>query len=1210
MGVLKVSTIRSLLVREPEREITGVIKVDDHDPARVWTELDEYVATEEIKGYFRDFVDRFIESRRGPGEDLCVWISGFFGSGKSHFLKALGYLLENRSLTGPGVTQVMSTEYLGEKFGLGSLTPLLTREFKTKALYVNLLDRDPARPAISRVIYRQLLKEKGLSTDFWVAAWEEDLMAMGKWDEFREWVRCHYGRSWEEERRLNADAVLTRALVHFLHDRYPEEVAARRALDDSKARFSEILPEMIAVQLRQEAEELDPQRGRFVVLLDEVGLYIGESQERVTDLNRLAEKVVQEGKGKVWLVATAQETLEELMPKLGVDQQVLAWLQDRFRLRFKLTPGNIEEVVAERLLKKSPEGTKVLREVHERLAGRLSAVVALQGVAGGRLDTQITWERFTRFYPLMPYAVILLQEAFSTLRQRSWGNEEVRRRLGGRERSMLQTIHAVLRGEGPLAAFAERQIGDLVTFDILYDAISSELSIIQSAHHDAIVNRLRSLNVDDGLPASQVTKALFLLQQVGEWLPTTLENVAAVLYSNMEGNVTAHREMVKRTLEALKSEGWVVEDRGRYRFLSPMEHDFEQEVWQHRPSPARKKEAVLGLLRELLEHFRYEHGERARTPQNVAITADGQVIKEAGELRVYLYSPVSGKEKEDALAESIAHPDILFCLAKEAPEFQRFLDRILAIENVLDALSGRPLVGEQERYMQELRQEKDDNRSWKLKELLERTFLGGSFFLGGTEIEPNGSRFVSALESILKQVAVNIFTEFIDVHVQREEDCTKILAWRPGASLPQVYQDLGLVGAQGINSACRAASQVLGELRRRQDEGLEMSGGVLAVHFEKKPYGWSHQLLRLILATLFKNGSISIKIDNQELTDPAHPRVHQVFESYRNFRLAVFKVLPAVDWRRARELYIGLTGGTVGETFEMVSAKVRELAREWSTEASRLTTRAHDLGFPASLANGCQAVAEVLAEIVRLDEPNARLRRFLEKETVLRENVPLFRRLKEFEPHFEGYRKLRELVRETAGWARELSGELHERWQALADGLGAPNIWDRYNELSASAIILSRAYQEGYNCRHAEVSCSAAEAMEELRSHPVFRNVGRGDFLRSLETLNCTGEPLASEALFCSRCGRRYEELMPEQVILTKEHLLAELDSLLAEREESVAQDQEASPAEPFVKEMVVARPGDLDGLLNEAKRYVRENLRGQQCFKVKITVTPEEGSR
>lgn len=1201
------STIRSLLAREPEREIVGVIKVDDHDPARVWTELDEYVATEEIKGYFRTFVDRFIESRRGLGEDLCVWISGFFGSGKSHFLKALGYLLENRLLAGPGGTQVLSTEFLGEKFGLGSLVPLLTREFKTKALYVNLLDRDPARPAISRVIYRQLLKEKGLSTDFWVAAWEEELAAVGKWEEFREWVRNQYGRSWEEERRLNADAVLTRALVHLLPDRYPEEVAARRALDDSKARFAEILPETIAVRLRQEAEELDPQRGRLVVLLDEVGLYIGESQERVTDLNRLAEKVVQEGRGKVWLVATAQETLEELVPKLGVEQQVLAWLQDRFRLRFKLTPGNIEEVVAERLLKKSPQGTRVLREVYERLAGQLSAGAVLQGVAGGRLDPRLTWERFVRFYPLMPYAIILLQEAFSTLRQRSWGNEEVRRRLGGRERSMLQTVHAVLRGEGPLAAFAERPVGSLVTFDLLYDAISSELSIIQSAHHHAITNRLRSLDVGEGLPAPQVAKALFLLQQVGEWLPTTVENVAAVLYLNIEGNVTAHREAVKRTLETLKAEGWVVEEQGRYRFLSPVEHDFEQEVWQHRPSPAAKKEAAVGLVRELLERFRYEHGERARTPQNVTLTADGQVIRETGELKVRLYSPLSGKEKQDVLAESVADPDTLFCLAREAPEFERMLERTLAIEKALDALHGRPLAGDQERYKQEIRREAEDNRSRRLPELLERAFLGGTFYLGGAESEPNGSSLASALENALKRIAANVFTEFIDVRVEREEDCAKILTWRPGAPLPQVYQDLGLVGAHGINAACRAASQVLGELRRRQGEGLEMTGGALAAHFEKKPYGWSHQLLRLILATLFKNGSVSVEVDNQELTDPAHPRVRQIFESYRNFRHAVFKVLPAVDWRRARELYIGISGNPVGETFEEVSDRIRELATAWSSEAARLADRARDLGLPQEVAEGCRMVAEVLAEIARLDDPNARLRRFLEKEGLLREKVPLFRKLKEFEPHFDGYRGLREFIRETAGWARDLSGELRARWQSLEQGLLSEDFWERYNELSAIAAVLRRAYQEDYDRRHAEVNRTAVEAVEELRRHPAFGDTGTGDFLQSVEGFNCPGEPLAAEALLCSRCRRRYEELTPAQVILVKGRLLAALDRLLAEK---TSGDLKPGPVEPFVKEAAVSQPGDLDALLEAAKSYIRENLRRQQRFKVKITVTPEEQGR
>jgi len=87
--------LRDLFEKEPDREIESVVKVTVHTPEIVRVELEEYVPTEEIKKSFRRIIEGFIETRRGYTEEVCVWLSGFFGSGKSHFLKVLGYLLDH-----------------------------------------------------------------------------------------------------------------------------------------------------------------------------------------------------------------------------------------------------------------------------------------------------------------------------------------------------------------------------------------------------------------------------------------------------------------------------------------------------------------------------------------------------------------------------------------------------------------------------------------------------------------------------------------------------------------------------------------------------------------------------------------------------------------------------------------------------------------------------------------------------------------------------------------------------------------------------------------------------------------------------------------------------------------------------------------------------------------------------------------------------------
>ncbi|MBC7106136.1 MAG: hypothetical protein H5T97_09355, partial [Firmicutes bacterium] len=325
--------VGDLLARDPFRPLESVVKITDHNPRKVWLEMNEYVPTETLKHHFREVLDTVVETRRGATERACVWVSGFFGSGKSHFIKVLGYLLEERGLEDQDGHRHPSTEFLCRKLGLDSFLPLLRRELRTKVIYINLLDHDPQsprRPTFSRLIYQKLLEQAGLSTEFWTAAWEKELQQLGKWEEFRTWVRQTYGRAWEDERRLHAEAVLKRALPLLFPNRYRTENEAAQAVQESKRATSDVSPSEVVAELRREAEGIDSQKGRLVLLLDEAGLYIGESTERLTDLNALAEQVVQQGAGRLLLIATAQEALADLVPRLTRDRHILEWLRDRF----------------------------------------------------------------------------------------------------------------------------------------------------------------------------------------------------------------------------------------------------------------------------------------------------------------------------------------------------------------------------------------------------------------------------------------------------------------------------------------------------------------------------------------------------------------------------------------------------------------------------------------------------------------------------------------------------------------------------------------------------------------------------------------------------------------------------------------------------------------------------------------------------------------
>jgi hypothetical protein len=1177
--------IKDILERDPFREIEGVIRITDHDPSRVWKEMDEYVPTEKVKSALRDILDTLLETKQGATERVCVWVSGFFGSGKSHFLKVLGYLLEDRELKDEDGHHHSSQEFLCRKFGLDNYLPMLQREFKTKALFINLLDCDPQRPelsTISRLILRSLMEAQGLSTDFWVAEWEKELRQLGKWDEFRNWVKQRFNRSWEEERRLNAEIVLKQALLVLLPDRYRSEEEADRAIQESKRRYSVVEPSRVANELVGFAKQIGENNGRVVVLLDEVGLYIGDNVSRLTDLNNMAEQAVQSGDGKILLIASAQEALRELVPRLTRDAQILNWLQDRFRTKVHLEPTEVQQVVAERLLKKTPNGSKEVNQLLMQKSGAIRSALTIDS----------SWQDpdFTAHYPCPPYSVRLIQDIMGSFHS----SVEEARRLSSAARSVLQLVHSILKGEGGVTCGAEQQIGWLIPLDLFFDSLRRTLSAIRSEQIIAF-DEIERLGEIDGLPVVRIAKALFLLQQIGTRYPCTVENLASALFDSTDLDINALREKVRNGLQKLQEAGWVAEEQGKYRFLTPAQHMLEQEVNSNYPTVAELKQAVVELLRRELGDLRYEHGE-IRRPLPVAISVDDETIREDEGLKVALYTPFADVPDDNVLGQSIADNKTLFWKASGDNEFEQALKRAVSVRKTLEQWRTRTLSDEQTGYKEQL--EREDSQLWdvRLPQLITSAFMRGRVFIGGQEIQPSGDGIEVVIRGQLRAIAQQVYTEFIDKRPARDEDCASILTWRPGSALPNIYLDLGLLTPdQQIMRDNRYLSIVKAEIQRRQKFGLDCSGRALIEHFEKPPYGWDPRLARLFIATLMKAGLIGVKYQNRDIPDPNDPQVRNVFSQAREFQRATFEVLPEVDWRKASELCSEIFGVIGGDTFERVASIVLEQTQHWCQSASQLAIRCSDNSLPTQLRDKCSRVVERLTAIAQIEEPNSRLRRFLEIIDELKQNLPTIRKLERFD--FDRYRTLRSFTQSVRGWDESLEEESAERWRRLSEGVNASDILDRWQSLQNDFAVLQGRYSDDYARRHSEFQGAIAKAIEELRKHPAFEcEPERAEnSLQPLKRLQCAEEGFPSEPEFvCRNCRCPFGQMSVEIVEIRRREIGKQLDSLLPPKG--------PQPFESLHIERIIEGEEGIEAIASEIRRYFAEAGRP---IKIKIDAEP-----
>ncbi|MBC7234010.1 MAG: hypothetical protein H5T68_12305 [Chloroflexi bacterium] len=930
----------------------------------------------------------------------------------------------------------------------------------------------------------------------------------------------------------------------------------------------------------------------MIVLLDEVGLYIGDSIQRLTELNGIAEQVVQQGGGKVMLIATAQEALTDLVGRLSADPQMLEWLKDRFRLRFGLGATQVPKVLANRLFAKRPEAVQELDALYDKHQGTLHTNLIL-GRDWGKAD----WRQQ---YPLPPYMVSLVQDIMAALR----GSVDEARRLSGSSRSMLKVAQAVLTGEGGMLAGSEQPLGWLASLDLFYDALKADLQTVRSEQARAI-EELQNLGEVGGLPLSRIGKALFLLQQVHQRIPCTPENVAAALVDSVDTDTNFLHQAVREGLAHLQKKGWVAEVDGQYRLLTPEEMSLERRVLQHYPSPAELQRGTAELLRDILRSFRFEHG-NIRRPLKVRIEFGAGVdpLFPDGELVVSLFSPFADESDDEVNGRSIAEPQTLLWQAAPDGELKGTLERALALKKTLSQLNSAPLTPAQGVYRTHLEQEAQSAWQVRLPQLVQSAFLHGRLLLEGKEFAPQGNDLQAVLRLYLHQLAEKVYYEFVDERPDRDDDIASILSWQPGRVLPAVYSRAGLVAKDNqIQHDSGLLAKVKEELRRRESYAQGCRGADPLAHFEAKPYGWDPRLVRLLVATLFKAGLVRLQVGGSTVDDPADPRAAATFLKEQDFKKALFAYQGEVDWRKAAEWCSKLFGVPTADTFQNTAQKVQEQAEKWSDRAEELATRCRDNRLPSMLANACDAVQRELSQVAGISDPAALLRRFLDCAAGLSDEMRLVRHLDTFD--FSTFRKMVEWVAEASDWGQMQSGQTAQRWQRLQTALGAADMLDRWEQMAEDFADLQNRFQTDYEKRHALFQEWVARALEEARTHRAFKQSPQEaeDKLTTLSKLVCPGptEGEVSRAP-CPLCKRRFEMLsdwyVQEKQAETRQQLDALLPSLVCEKKEHL---------EPMELHVTVRDEAELRALYERLEGYRQQA--GGAPIEVQVTAHPmEEG--
>ena len=959
-------TIGDLLLRDLNRKIEEIIQVDQADEQSVHDEITEYVATDSIREQYHSLLRSMAEAPSDPHESVGVWVSGFFGSGKSSFAKNLGYALENRTILGRKFADLFKQQ-LGDP-RTGDLLDLINAKTPTEVILFEVAKEADTRKVTQRIaelMYTVLLRELGYSEDFDIAELEIELEAEGKLPEFIATCKTLLNKDWETVRAGAQKLSRASAILNHLDPKlYPSADSWAHSQRNRDASIS------VAKVVRRTFELWGRRRkGKALAfIIDEVGQHVARSGDKIEDLRatieefgKVSKNLLKEHKitAPCWIVVTSQEKLDEVVAAIDSKRVELAKLQDRFSHRVDLAPSDIREVATKRVLAKKIEAEKPLKKLFAENQGQLNAALRLERTTR---RTDVNESDFVHFYPYPPHYVDLCIGIMSGIRLQPGAP----RHYGGSNRTIIKQAYEMLVSDR--TAFAKKPIGALVTLDKVFELVEGNLSNEKRTDIYQIAERFKNDPEDHGWTL-RVAKAICLLEFIRD-LPRTEANLAAVLVD--EVGKAAPLSEVQAAVKRLNTAQFIRNTEEGWKLQTAQEKNWETERRGHlEPKPREQNELARTALLQIFDEPEFKTFRYQNRSFRVGIGIDGASGVDECELLLTLGVADDAEELtkqiEDIRTESQqkAHENDLYWLFGLTPEIDELVAQLHASRKMVDKynqLSAQQKISPDEATC--LQDEKNSKNGFetrlrdKLTEAMER---GTGMFRG---VQKDASALGKSLGEILKklfnQVVPDLYPKLqMGSRPLKGDEAEQILKAADLKALPNVFypgdHGLGLVVKEGpknvVNTKADVAKEVLDYLKSEHSYGNKETrmGKALDKRFGGTPYGWDRDMLRLILAALFRAGEIEVTFQGNRFHNYQDPASRAPFTNNPAFRSSLFSPRESVGLKtltQAVQQLEDLTGEEVDVEEGAIATAFKKLAAEELEKLYPLKATAEANGLP------------------------------------------------------------------------------------------------------------------------------------------------------------------------------------------------------------------------------------------------------------------------
>ena len=869
--------IAELFERDIDRPINGVVKADQLDAESIWQELDEFVVTRELDQHLRRFFSSYLESIDRPndpdiGGKIGVWVSGFFGSGKSHFIKVLSHLLRNgehkkgsekRKAVEFFEPKIKDAMLLGDvKRAVASDTDVLLFNIDSKA------EHKPGRDAILTVFLKVLNEMQGYSGDHpHIAHLERHLASKNKLETFHAAFREKTGTEWAKERdayAFNRDEVV----YAFSKALNQSKEGAEKWIDSAESNFP-LTIENFSKWVKEYLDSKGPTQ-RLIFLVDEVGQFIGTDAQLMLNLQTITENLGTVCGGRAWVVVTSQEDIDAVLGEMAARGNDFSKIQGRFKTRLSLSSANVDEVIQQRLLAKRPEVKEPLQTLYSKKGDILKNQLSFSNV-GMTLKPFKDSDDFLKNYPFIPYQFQLVQKIFEVIRRAGATGLH----LAKGERSLLDAFQSAAK------EVSGKEIGILVPLYRFYPSIESFLdtSVKRTIEQAKDNTSLQAFDI-------KILEVLFLIRYVDE-IKGNADNLVTLCLDDIDTDRVALRRQIEESLQRLEKETLINRNGDNYVFLTNEERDINREI-KHVAMSSGDEAKLLGelIFDDILQgqrKLRYsKNGMDFLFTRMCDLHPVGNRVE--GGLLVSVITPLSDDyatfgHSKCLLTSSQDDGHVLVIMADEE-KLSREVQQYIRTERFIRAKHDGTLAPGTVKIVRDLADENRQRRE-RLIASIGRLQTEAKYYVAGNQIEPKALGPITALEQALNYLIDNTFNRMGLLKNLRADDFERkaeIQAVLRANDIAQLQLDLKLEENN---------PQALIELRNYLLLSASANRSVvlndlIENKFATRPYGWPQFETVLLIARLVVLGEINL------VTNGAATTLDKVYE----------EIITPNKWRR------------------------------------------------------------------------------------------------------------------------------------------------------------------------------------------------------------------------------------------------------------------------------------------------------------------------